>query len=85
MIIYLKRILEKCFSFSVNVNTSLKLLLALGGLSEGNQAFGHSEGTWVLRGHLGTRRALGHLRHSGTRTLTTLKHLDTWALRYLST
>ena len=54
MIIYLKRILEKCFSFNVNENTSLKLLLALGGLSEGNQVIGHSDGTWVLGGHSGT-------------------------------
>ena len=57
MIICLKCISqEECFSFNVNVNTSLKFLGALGGLSEGTQALGYSDGTcglWQLR-HLGT-------------------------------
>ena len=71
MIICLKVISKKCFSFIVNVNTSLKLLWALGGLSEGNQALGHSESTWALRGHSeGTQRTFRHLRHSGTWVLS---------------
>ena len=65
MIICLKRISEECFSFNVNVNTSLKLLGAFTGLSEDNQSLGHSEGT----------RALRHLSHSGTRALRVLRHL----------
>ena len=35
MIIYLKDISEKCFSFSVNLSASLKFLSALRKLSEG--------------------------------------------------
>ena len=70
MIICLKVISEKCFSFIVNVNTSLKLLWALGGLSEGNQALGHSEGTWAPGHSEGTQRTFRHLRHSGTWVLS---------------
>ena len=55
MIIYIKRISEICFLFNVNVNTSLKFLGALGGLSEGTWALGHSEDT---------PRALNALRYS---------------------
>ena len=33
----------------------------------------------------GSQRALGHLRHSGTQALEALSHLDTRALRHLST
>ena len=51
MIICLKSISEECFSFSVNVITSLKFLGALGGLSEGTQILRHSECTWTLGGH----------------------------------
>ena len=42
MIICLKDILEERFSFNVNVNVSLKFFWAVGGLSGGNQAVGHS-------------------------------------------
>ena len=75
IIICLKRISEECFSFNVNVNTSLKFLWALRALSEGNQALGHSEDTWALRHLESTRRALQHLRHSGTQNLRSLGHL----------
>ena len=63
MIICLKDVSEERFSFSVNVNSSLKFLCslkflwALIRLSEGTQALGHSEGTWAL-GHSGTRGIL---------------------------
>ena len=55
----------------------------------------HSEGTWELRGHLGTQRAtwalghsegtraLGNLRHAGTLAHRALRHLGTQALGYL--
>ena len=74
MIIYLKEISEECFSFNVNVNFSLKFLRTLGGLSEGTEALGHSEGT---------QRAFRHLRHSGNRAIRALRYLKTWALRAL--
>ena len=51
MRIYSKRISDKFLSLNVNVNTNLKILCALGGLSEGDQMLGHSESTWAL-GHL---------------------------------
>ena len=57
-IICLKRISEKCFLFNVNVNTSLKFLLST------RRVAGGQSGTCALRGHLDTRRKLGHL---GTR------------------
>ena len=42
----------------------------------------HSKGTWAL----GNRRALRHLRHSGTRALEShSRHLDTSTLRHLGT
>ena len=37
----------------------------------------------LLGEHLGTRRALGHLGHSGTWTIGHLRHSGTWALRAL--
>ena len=73
MIISLKGILKECFSFSVNVSATLKFLLAFGGLSEGTEALGFSEGTWTL----------GHLRHLGTWVFRALRHLGhsgTWVL-----
>ena len=76
MIISLKGILKECFSFSVNVNATLKFLLAFGGLSEGTEALGFSEGTWTL----------GHLRHLGTWVFRALRHLGhsgTWVLRHM--
>ena len=76
LIFSLKRISEKCFLFNFNVNTSLKLLWAIRGLSESNQVLGHSEGTWAPRGHLDTRRAPGH--SEGTqRALKALRYLST--------
>ena len=54
MIICLKSISEECFLFIVNVSARLKLVWALGVLSDGTQALGHSEGTWALKKHLGT-------------------------------
>ena len=45
MRIYSKRISDKFLSLNVNVNTNLKILCALGGLSEGDQMLGHSEST----------------------------------------
>ena len=66
MIICLKGISEECFLLNVNVNTSLKCLWGLRGLSEGIQSLAHSEGTQAFRAlsHLGTQgtRALGHSR-----------------------
>ena len=68
------------------VNTRLKFLCALGGLSDGNQALGHSEGTYLLGVHLDARRALEehsplkaleHLRHLGM-ALKALGHPGTW-------
>ena len=50
MIICLKDISEKCFSFNVNVNASLKFFWAFGGLSEGIS---------TLREYLGIQRAFG--------------------------
>ena len=67
-----------------------------------------TQGTWALKGHLGTRalkaletlkehskgtqgtqggrKALGHLRHSGTQMmLRHSRHLATWPLRHLGT
>ena len=94
MIICLKRISEKCILFNVNVNTSLKLLWALRGLSEGNQALEHWEsacalirylGTWALGGYSKSTRALGHLRHWGTRPLRALRHAGIWALVHWGT
>lgn len=91
MVICVKRISEKCFSFN-NVNTSLN-------------SFEHSEGYRRAIRHLGTQRANGHLegtrrafRHlgrsstqgtqgnqalgsTGTRALEHSRHLD--AFRYL--
>lgn len=86
MIICLKDVSEERFSFSVNVNSSLKFLCslkflwALIRLSDGTQALGHSEGTWALGGHSKGTRVLGHLSHSGTRVLRALRHWGTWAL-----
>ena len=37
----------------------------------------HSESSQALEHLIGTRRALGNLRHSGTRSLTPLKYLST--------
>ena len=54
MIICSKCILEESFLFNINVNTSLKFLWALEGLSKGTQALGHSEGAWALEWYSGT-------------------------------
>ena len=84
MIICLKRILEKCFSFNINVNNSLKILWKLRGLSEGNQALA-TEGTWAYGGHLDTWALKGH--SEGARPIKVLEHLGhsgTWALRHSS-
>lgn len=59
----------------MNINTSLKLLWALGELSEGNQALWHWEDTWALTGHL--------LGTSLTQTLENWGHSWTWALEHL--
>ena len=91
MILFLKVVSEGCFSFNVNVNTSLKFLSALAGLSEGTQALWHSKSTWALGHSKGTRgafKALDHLGHSGnwrlrtlgTQALEHLGHTGTWAL-----
>ena len=83
IIICLKGISKECFLLSVNMNISLKFLAALGGLSEGNQALGVSEGTCALRVLSKGTRALGYLRHSDTRILRVLGLLVTRALRAL--
>ena len=75
MIIHLKCIAEKCFLFNINVNTNLKLLWALGGLSEGNQGLGHRESTWTLRWRLGIRAVGGHSK--STQAPKALRYLDT--------
>ena len=53
------------------------------------RALGHLDTRRALRGHSEGTRALGHLRHSGTRTLMALGHLEGTralrALRHLST
>ena len=54
MIICLKSISEECSLFIVNVSARLKLVWALGVLSDGTQALGNSEGIWALKEHLGT-------------------------------
>ena len=43
----------------------LKRLRGQSKIQDTQRLLGHSEGTWAL-GHLVTRRALGHLEHSGT-------------------
>ena len=49
------------------------------------KALGHSDtyGPRAFGGHLGTWRALGHLRHLGTRTLRAPRHLGTQGTRAL--
>ena len=84
MAVCLKGISEECFLFNVNVNTSLKFLWALGGLSEGTEALGHLKGAWSKsRGHSKGTRTLGHLRYSDTPALRALEHLDTREIREL--
>ena len=80
MIICLKGISEECFSFSGNVNASLKFLWALRGLSQGTQILGYSKGIWALVQSEGPR-ALRRSRHSGTGLLWVLRQLGTWALK----
>ena len=87
MIICLKGISEECFSFSGNVNASLKFLWALRGLSEGTQILGYSKGIWALVQSEGPR-ALGRLRHTGTGSFRVLRHLGTqgaWTFGHLGT
>ena len=44
---------------------------------------GHSKNTWELDEHSkGTKRALGHSRHSGTEPLVHWKHVDTQSLEH---
>ena len=75
----LKGISEVCFSFNVNVSTSLKFLWSLDGLSKGPQAFGHSEDTWTLGDSKGTQ-GLKYLGHSCTWVLRALRYFRTQAL-----
>ena len=66
----LKEHFKVIFSFSANVNTSLKFLWAIKKLSEGAQALGHSESTRALK-------ALVHLVHLATKALECLGTWDT--------
>ena len=44
------------------------------------RGLGYLDDTWVLGHSEGTRRALGHMRHSSPRAVRALGHLGTWAL-----